>query len=547
MIPNNCNSFYNLLDTYYINNNATVVFNDSTSCDKHIVNNCNFSLKLLHLNIRSINKNFSELCILLQSFSFCFDIIILTETWSNYDIGYDILNFKKFTKPCKYNKCDGIVVYFKKGIEFTTSDVEISNCNSIHFKFKFNQHNFDLTAIYRSPNLNKNDFLNDLEKFLLYMKSVNTHIVVGDINIQILEDKLDIHGHRYMNIMHEFGFLKFLNTITRPSSESCLDHIFYKSNINILKFSTGVYTSDITDHYTIFAIISFVNNNQNGDYDSYHCNSEINYDSLFLDASNENWENIFNCKQPEICLDYFYETLKNIIDKNITNTFRKIPSKFKKIKPWITSGIVKSIRTRDKLANKLKKEPFNINLKNKYKTFRNTLTNLIKIAKINYYSKKFETHRNNPKMFWKTVREAANINTDKNEAIKEINTQNGLVHTDNVQIATEFNNYFSNIGSEIASTISNNGVNSINLTPVQTSMYLYPISEEELINLCKTLKNNTVPGLDLITSKLLKTLITVLSKPLAHIFNLCFLTGVFPKQFKTAIIKPIYKSGDKKT
>ena len=58
---------------------------------------------------------------------------------------------------------------------------------------------------------------------------------------------------------------------------------------------------------------------------------------------------------------------------------RKHSSKLIKIKPWITLGIIKSIRTRDKIARKVKKEPFNIKLKNNYKKYLNILTNVIKI------------------------------------------------------------------------------------------------------------------------------------------------------------------------
>ena len=49
----------------------------------------------------------------------------------------------------------------------------------------------------------------------------------------------------------------------------------------------------------------------------------------------------------------------------------------------------------------------------------------------------------------------------------------------------------------------------------------------------------------MISSKILKTLIVVLAKPLAHIFNLSFLCGTFPKKLKCAIIRAVYKLGDK--
>lgn len=216
------NKLYNNVDNYYIKCNPTKIFNDILNFDNYIANCKHLNLKLIHLNIRSIKKNFSEFCAFLQYFSFNFDIIVLTETWLRYDIGFDIPNYNKFIKPCKYNKCDGIVVYFRNDIEVSASDIEILNSNCIHFKFNFNNTIIELTAIYRSPNLNKAEFINDVESFLINKKNVNNHIIVGDINIQILDDSMDDLGHRYMNIMYEFGFYQLLKFITRPQSKNSL-------------------------------------------------------------------------------------------------------------------------------------------------------------------------------------------------------------------------------------------------------------------------------------------------------------------------------------
>lgn len=43
--------------------------------------NCNDSLKILHVNIRSINCNFDSLLVLLKRINVKIDIIILSECW----------------------------------------------------------------------------------------------------------------------------------------------------------------------------------------------------------------------------------------------------------------------------------------------------------------------------------------------------------------------------------------------------------------------------------------------------------------------------------
>lgn len=321
-------------------------------------------------------------------------------------------------------------MYFRNDIEVSASDIEILNSNCIHFKFNFNNTIIELTAIYRSPNLNKAEFINDVESFLINKKNVNNHIIVGDINIQILDDSMDDLGHRYMNIMYEFGFYQLLKSVTRPQSKNCLDHIFFKTNNKLLEFIPSVYHSNITDHYTTTALITFINKVDFEDSETYKYNSNINYDDLLLDISNETWDTVMSCNDPDNGIEIFYQILNTNIIKHTNKTTQKVSSKFKKIKPWITNGIVKSIRTRDKLASKLRKEPFNIILKNKFKKFRNILSNVIKRAKANYFSIKLEKYSNNSKMFWQTVREAANIEVNKKEQFNEIVSRNGLILSD---------------------------------------------------------------------------------------------------------------------
>lgn len=47
--------------------------------DQLLQGESNLNLKIIHLNIRSLNKNFDELAVLLESLKCNFDLIILSE------------------------------------------------------------------------------------------------------------------------------------------------------------------------------------------------------------------------------------------------------------------------------------------------------------------------------------------------------------------------------------------------------------------------------------------------------------------------------------
>ena len=64
---------------------------------------------------------------------------------------------------------------------------------------------------------------------------------------------------------------------------------------------------------------------------------------------------------------------------------------FKQIrKPWITNGILKSIKRKDELFRKYmncKTQIIKIDIHSEYKTLKNHITTLIYISKKNYYTK----------------------------------------------------------------------------------------------------------------------------------------------------------------
>lgn len=56
------------------------------------------------------------------------------------------------------------------------------------------------------------------------------------------------------------------------------------------------------------------------------------------------------------------------------------------------------------------------------------------------------------------------------------------------------------------------------------------------------MKTNTSAGIDHITAKMIKCVTHQISEPLTVCINRCLVQGVFPINFKTAKVTPIYKS-----
>ena len=82
------------------------------------------------------------------------------------------------------------------------------------------------------------------------------------------------------------------------------------------------------------------------------------------------------------------------------------------------------------------------------------------------------------------------------------------------------------------------------VTQVQTSMYLFPVSESELLNYINSLKPKRNQNKSSITVNLFKSAAPYLVGFLCRIINEAFSSGIFPNCLKQATITPVYKKGE---
>ena len=80
---------------------------------------------------------------------------------------------------------------------------------------------------------------------------------------------------------------------------------------------------------------------------------------------------------------------------------------------------------------------------------------------------------------------------------------------------------------------------------ITNSLFLKPTNEEEVNSITKQMKTNKAIGPNSILTKILKINQHIIAKPLVHLINLSFSTGVFPDLLKIANIKPVLKKGDR--
>ena len=75
------------------------------------------------------------------------------------------------------------------------------------------------------------------------------------------------------------------------------------------------------------------------------------------------------------------------------------------------------------------------------------------------------------------------------------------------------------------------------------SFFLKATNKEEVNSTIKKIKTNKTLDPNSIPKKMLKMNQHIIAKPLAYLINLSFAKEVFPKLFKAASIKPVFKKG----
>ena len=128
-------------------------------------------------------------------------------------------------------------------------------------------------------------------------------------------------------------------------------------------------------------------------------------------------------------------------------------------------------------------------------------------------------------------------------------TDLGIKISGSKTIADKFNEYFTKIGPELARSIDtshkipfDNYLNS----PCQLSFqfqYTTPDSIEKIIG---DLKPRSSAGYDNLSSKLLKDIKGIISRPLSIIINQSLCSGIFPSKLKLAKVIPLYKKEDQR-
>ena len=541
------NYIHNMKCDYYLEDTFNDYFSEFKTED--------ISASFFHLNIKSLPKHYDELNLYLDSLKVKFSFIALTETWLSEGTEelYGIQNYNVVNRFRKGRKGGGVTLYINENIPCVIrNDLEFFDSEMESLFIEVDNNVFQTSSsiiigiVYRMPD-SSIDIFND--RMTDIMNKVNKEnklfYMLGDLNIDLLKYEEHRLTSSFVDILYSNNVFPLITKPTRvtQTTATLIDHVL-TNNFDIWgKHRQGILCTDMTDHYAVFHVAGNTMS-KSKDYLSPTVKRDMSHRNVqkFIDKIQQvDWQIVTEIREPQNAYTQFH----NVISQTYYKCFpyKRYKSGYATKKPWITTAIRESIKTKNKLYINRNKGSNPVLQWQNYRMYRNKLNHLIRKAERKYYQDMLLENKSNLKKSWQILKGIINKRKYRS-AVQEFDS-NGTIIKDGEQIANKFNKFFVNVGSNLSRAIPKSNKeprNFIQHTPYECFCVM-PVNDEEVIKIISSFKDSSA-GWDELKPGIIKNIKGCIAMPLAHICNLSFKRGVFPMQLKIANVVPIYKTGN---
>ena len=219
--------------------------------------------------------------------------------------------------------------------------------------------------IYRPPrdnysNASLDKFLAPFEILIRKLTNQNSFLTLcGDSNINLLRLQTWKKCQNYFDFLLSNSFLPCITLPTRFSKHNAtlIDHIFCKEKTDMRILKSGILMTKISDHLPCFTVIKTSNfTKKTPKFIMVNSNSQEAIENFKLKLSTKLIATHFEpelIQDPNINYDKLHTVITECKDKYLPAKKVRFNKYKHKISPWITYGIIESIKHRDQLLSKL--------------------------------------------------------------------------------------------------------------------------------------------------------------------------------------------------
>ena len=508
------------------------------------------NIRIAHLNIRSLKSG--EHFILLKDsvVSNSFDIFTISETWLDSSVNNESIHIPGYTLYRQdrgpHKPVGGLGVYIKKNYKVSSlenvSSVSDNNFQQLWLKVQSRCYkSFVICTVYRPPSTPLNlidDLANSLIESLLSGLDV---IILGDLNCNLLQDNAE--SRALNDFCSTFNLTQLINKPTRvtENGESLID-VVMTTNENLIA-SNDVLMSTISDHNLVYISVKLKKPRIKPCYVTIRSYTNYSADNFLRDLPYTLFHIISLFDDFNDQVDVFNELFLEVLSLHAPVKRVKIRSK---PNPFITPEIRQLMRTRDqwrKIARKTN-DPLHWN---GYRFFRQEVKREFRVAEKVHVRTQILDSNGNSNSIWKII----------NRCLPRKQQDSFMASEDLTGLANELNDFFTSVASITAQKAKDlslhHGLN-VNLdvpsslhvsTNVSPELFvLHQVTENQVEKVIRRLPSNKAPGMDKISSRILKDSLPSTLTTITRIVNNSFVTNTFARAWKTAEVTPILKCGN---
>lgn len=479
-------------------------------------------LHICHINAQSLVNKFDEFKMIFEDS--LIDIVCVSETWFNPNLNSNLFSLKGFKKPYRADRIrttgGGVAIFVKNYIR--SCHVKCSDgtdsCDYYFIDIFEGDNKCSVGTIYMPPRMASSRMITPIVEEMC--SRVPNLFICGDLNINLFQPS----SNCFKTSINSLG-LSFINntepTHFFPNCAPSLIDVFLTSDENFVKCYSQLSVPVFSYHDLIFSTLDLNFDKKSQHSFQYRDFRNINLENLFNECMSMDFHSMYTTSNVNYQIEYFTSVIKDLFNKHVTLKTFNMKSRSC---PWLSADILNAIKARDVSYRRWRRFGCPEMLLD-FKRLRNSVTNLIKIAKYRFYNNKFNSDRSS-KFFWKEVKNIG-LRKDVQSCDDNIDLE-GL----NVKFSTS-QTQFCEMSSRRAENDTTNAFSVSAVDDYQVGKAIFSIKSK-------------CTGLDNIHPDFIKILLPFLLSHITHIFNTIIMTSTYPILWKTSKIIPILKQGKKK-
>lgn len=482
-----------------------------------ISNSAPTGFSFIHVNIQSLTPHLDELrCDLSTKRPAA---VFLSETWLNsaHDDGSLTVNgYKLFRNDRSSDRRGGGVAIFLKNqykARILSKSTKDGESEFLFIEVSLLSTNMLLGCIYKPPNCSH--LLNFYTSLINYCGQYQHIIICGDLNINLL--KSGSISNEYLSTILGLG-LEVVNMEwpTHFQGEpSLLDHVLVSEKSRISKYQQ-LSTPYFSKHDLVFAVYDVPQIKDGCEFYSYRDFRNIDMNALRSDASNCNFSPLLMLPIDD-AITHFQDQLNLLFDSHAPMVTKK---KVDPGTPWMTSEIMYLRRQRDEAFRKFKlfsNPTVKAIQRTIFNDLRNKVVSCIRNAKINFYSRTFNSNLST-KQLWR------NLGT------------NGVNNKPQVECTLSPNHLAS-----LFFPVYNPSWNPLAVKERTTPSFAFECVTINQVLMALASISSNASGLDGVSIRFFKVLSPFVINIFTDFLNRCFSDSLFPTAWKISKVIPVPK------